>query len=331
MTPTGSGSDLSSEPHGTNKGRPPDPRAGLRWELPGGKLLLDRPRIMGVLNLTPDSFSDGGDLASEDEAMGRAEEMVAAGADLLDVGGESTRPGAAEVPVAEEIRRVVPFIRRASRLSVPISVDTRKAEVARAAVEAGAAVVNDVSGLRHDPAMARTVGELGAGVVIMHMRGTPGTMGGRTEYGDLVSEVRDELEERTRAAREAGIAPSKIVVDPGIGFAKTAGQSLVLIRDLDRLLGLGYPVLVGPSRKSFLGAVLGTPPRDRLEGTVVACVAAYARGARVFRVHDVDAVARALSVARAIEEGGPPGGEEDRVPGLRGEATTGGQARGIGP
>ncbi|NIP58214.1 MAG: dihydropteroate synthase [Gemmatimonadetes bacterium] len=286
---------------------PPPVSGSPSWLLPGGALSLERPRIMGIVNLTPDSFSDGGELRSVEDAVLRAESMVAEGAEILDVGGESTRPGAREVPADVEMRRILPFLRAASdRLPVPISVDTRKAAVARAAVEAGASIVNDVSGLAHDPAMAPAVAELDVAVVIMHMRGTPRTMGRRAEYGDVVEEVSAELAARVRSAREEGIERGRIVVDPGIGFAKTPEQSLVLIREIHRIMGLGYPVLVGPSRKSFLGAILGSPPGDRLEGTLAACAWAYGGGARLFRVHDVEPAARLLRVLRAIEMGRIP-------------------------
>lgn len=294
------------------------------WDLGDRTLNLSRPRIMGILNLTPDSFSDGGELATLEAALRRAEAFVSAGADLLDVGGESTRPGAPDVGPSEEMDRILPFIREASsRLPVPISVDTRKAEVARAAVEAGATVVNDVSGLTHDPEMAPFVGECGVGVVIMHMRGSPATMGSLTDYGDVVAEVAGELEDRLRLARNAGIGGSRVVLDPGIGFAKDASQSLVLLRDLHRIVDLGFPVLVGPSRKSFLGAVLGTPPADRLEGTLAACAAAHAGGARIFRVHDVEPVSRLLRVLEAVRRGSPernPEGGSDGEGGAPGPA-----------
>ena len=202
--------------------------------------------------------------------------------------------------------RILPFIREASsRLPVPLSVDTRKAEVARAALEAGATVVNDVSGLSHDPEMATLLADADAGVVIMHMRGTPATMRSLSDYGDVAAEVVGELEERVGEARAAGIQDDRIVLDPGIGFAKDASQSLVLLREIPRLLDLGFPVLVGPSRKSFLGAVLGTPPDDRLEGTLAACAAAHAGGARIFRVHDVKSVSRLLRVLDAVRRGSP--------------------------
>lgn len=282
-----------------------------RWRLSDRTFDLDRPRIAGVLNLTPDSFSDGGELPSVDAALARARSMVAAGADLLDVGGESTRPGAGEVPADEELDRILPFLRAAvERFGVPISVDTRKARVAEAALDAGAQIVNDVSGLEHDEAMAPLLAARGAGVVLMHMRGTPATMRSRTGYGDVVADVRSELAARVRRARDAGIEEERIVLDPGIGFAKDADQSLRLLRETHRLLEAGFPLMVGPSRKSFLGAVLGTPPRDRLEGTLAACAAAYVGGARLFRVHDVREVARALRVLEAIERGRAAGGPE---------------------
>lgn len=277
------------------------------WQLPGGSLLLDRPRVMGIVNLTPDSFSDGGELAGVDDALERARAMVEAGADLLDVGGESTRPGADAVPVDEEIARIVPFVRRAVRMfpNVPLSVDTRKAPVAEAALEAGARIVNDVSGLAFDPAMAPLVAARGAGVVVMHMRGTPADMARRAHYRDVVAEVRDELDQRLARARDAGVAPDAVVADPGLGFAKTAAQSLTLLRHLDALSDLGVPLLVGPSRKSFLGTVLGEPPHRRGAGTVAACVLAYLRGARIVRVHDVEPVVHALAVAHAVETADP--------------------------
>ncbi len=277
------------------------------WQLPGGVLRLDRPRVMGIVNLTPDSFSDGGESSGVDGALDRARAMVEAGVDLLDVGGESTRPGADAVPVDEEIARILPFVQEAVHRfpNVPISVDTRKAPVAEAALEAGARIVNDVSGLTFDPAMASLVAARGAGVVVMHMRGTPSDMARRTGYHDVVAEVREELTRRLDRAREAGIAPEAVVADPGLGFAKTAAQSLTLLRHLHDLADLGVPLLVGPSRKSFLGAVLGEPPHRRGAGTVAACVLAYLRGARIVRVHDVEPVVQALAVAHAVETADP--------------------------
>jgi dihydropteroate synthase len=256
---------------------------------------------MGILNLTPDSFSDGGLHLDPDRALERAEAMVADGAAIIDLGGESTRPGAQTVPAEEELRRILPFLRRAgARLDVPLSVDTRKADVARAALDAGARVVNDVSGLAFDPAMARTVAAAGAGVVLMHMRGTPADMTERATYREVAGDVAHELRGAIERAREAGIRDDAVVLDPGIGFAKTAEHSLALLGDLGPIRALGFPVLVGPSRKSFLGRLLDAPPEGRLAGTLAACVAAYVEGARIFRVHDVAPVRQALIVAEAI-------------------------------
>lgn len=254
---------------------------------------------MGILNVTPDSFSDGGELTSVGDAVDRAARMVEDGADLLDVGGESTRPGAREVPRDREIERVAPVVEAlTTRFELPVSVDTRKAAVARAALEHGAAVVNDVSGLAFDPELGGVVARSGAGLVVMHMRGDPGDMTRRARYDDVAGEVVDELRDALARAEEAGIEPERIAVDPGIGFAKTAEHSLEMLARLDALGELGRPVLVGPSRKSFLGHVLGVPPSRRLAGTISACVLAYARGARIFRVHDVGPVVEALAVAR---------------------------------
>jgi dihydropteroate synthase len=273
----------------------------LRHDL---KLPLDRPVVMGILNLTPDSFSDGGELSGQGAALARARQMVAHGADLLDVGGESTRPGAAEVGVQEEIDRVAPVIDAIRReLDVPVSVDTRRAMVAEAALGAGAHAVNDVSGLA-DQAMAGVIASSGAGAVLMHMRGTPRTMQGLTQYADLVREVSGELEESLRRARLAGITDEAVVLDPGIGFAKTGEQNLELIRRLPELTELGRPLLLGVSRKSFIGALLGgIPAAERDAGSAGACVAGLARGARIFRVHDVLTTRHALDVAWAILEG----------------------------
>ncbi|NOY45912.1 MAG: dihydropteroate synthase [Deltaproteobacteria bacterium] len=277
----------------------------FRWH--GGVLRLDgRPLVMGILNVTPDSFSDGGDYFDREAALDRALQMK--GADLLDVGGESTRPGAPPVSQEEEERRVVPVIEHlAHRVGVPISVDTYKAAVARRAVEAGAALVNDVSGLRMDPAMAGTVAELGAGLVVMHMRGDPRTMQSDTRYADLVGEIFRALEESVDRAVEAGVPRERVWVDPGIGFGKSAEQNLVLLRRLEEFRSLGCPVLVGASRKSFIGRTLGIEdPKDRLEGSLAAAVVAVWNGARILRVHDVRATRRAVDLAwaasRATEE-----------------------------
>ncbi len=256
---------------------------------------------MGILNLTPDSFSDGGELPSVASAVERAERMVDEGAALLDLGGESTRPGARAVSAEEEIGRVGPVVEALrDRVSVPLSVDTRKASVARAALSAGAAIVNDVSALAFDSEMPEVVQEAGAGIVLMHIRGTPDDMVERAVYDDLEGEVLGELREAVRRALDARIARDALVVDPGIGFAKTAQQSLRLLARLQRLGELGLPVLVGPSRKSFLQPILGVPPKERVVGSAVACAMAYLAGASIFRVHDVAAARHALLVAEAI-------------------------------
>lgn len=285
------------------------------WKVRGGVIPADRPSVMGIINLTPDSFSDGGRFRSVDEAVDAAHAMVEAGAALVDVGGESTRPGAPAVPAAEELGRIVPFLERvAGRLGVPVSVDTRKAVVARAAVEMGAAVVNDVSGLRFDPSLAEVVAESGAGVVLMHARGDPSDMADFARYTRIGEEVAAELGVAVDHARRAGIADDAIVLDPGLGFAKNAGHSLALLSDLGPLRALGFPLLVGPSRKSFLNAVSEAPTGDRLPGTIAACVVAYFQGARFFRVHDVGPVVQALAVAEALERAGPfDGGEEQQL------------------
>jgi dihydropteroate synthase len=265
------------------------------------ELDLSSPVVMGILNVTPDSFSDGGELGSVEEALDRAERMVAEGAGILDVGGESTRPGAAPVQPREELARVLPVIRLVcSTVSVPVSIDTRHADVALEALAEGASIVNDVSGLRHDRRMAPTVAEAGCALVLSHSRGTPATMRGFAVYDDLLGEVVTELRASLDLALAAGVDRRRILIDPGIGFSKTGHQSLLLLKELDLLGSLGRPILVGPSRKSFIGEITGRPPRERAAGTVAACVVAYLQGARVFRVHDVAPVAQALAVARAI-------------------------------
>ncbi|HET7631711.1 MAG TPA: dihydropteroate synthase [Gemmatimonadaceae bacterium] len=280
--------------------------ASLAWRVRGSALPLDRPRLLGILNVTPDSFSDGGDLVSVDAAVARAARMVAEGADIVDVGGESTRPqGATAVDAAEELRRVLPVV-RGVRQRVPdalVSVDTVKAVVARAALDAGAHIINDVSGGRLDPAMAATCAEFGAGFVVMHSRGTVQDMAtfDHATYDDVVADVVRELRERVDEARAAGVADDAIVLDPGIGFSKRSGSSLAVLAGLPRLAALGFPVLVGASRKRFVGELSGVDrPADRVFGTVGAHVAALMRGARLFRVHDVAAARQSLDVAWAV-------------------------------
>ncbi|MBL0161060.1 MAG: dihydropteroate synthase [Bryobacterales bacterium] len=256
-------------------------------------------QIMGVLNVTPDSFSDGGRFFQLEAALQQARHLIEEGADILDIGGESTRPGAGSVSTTEELRRVLPVIEALGHESaIRLSIDTRKPEVADAALRAGATLINDVTGLS-DPAMAAVAARHHAGVVIMHMRGTPETMRGLTEYTDVVAEVKAYLATQAAAARAAGI--DEIILDPGIGFAKTAAQSLTLLRHLGKFQDLGYPILIGPSRKSFLSSIAGLErPEDRLEGTLAAVAIGVLHGASIVRVHDVAACRKAALVAAAI-------------------------------
>ncbi len=256
---------------------------------------------MGVLNITPDSFSDGGRYLSREAALRRLGELQDEGADIIDIGGESTRPGSNPVSDEAEIDRVIPVIEAAAeRVDVAISIDTTKASVARAALAAGAEIVNDISGLRFETRLADLAARSGAGLVLMHIRGLPRTMQQDIHYDDLLGEVAAELRESVNGALSAGCQSEQLVVDPGIGFGKTADQNLALIDQLDRIARLGYPVLVGPSRKSFMGKTLGLDVDERLEATLAACVVALLRGARVFRVHDVRPARRALDMAQAI-------------------------------
>lgn len=282
------------------------------WRFRGGSLALDRPLVVGILNVTPDSFSDGGQFFPMGAAVARGEQLVAEGADILDVGGESTRPGADPVDEAEESRRVLPVIRalRAAMPGIPLSVDTVKARVAADALDAGAAIINDVSALRLDPEMAGVCAAKEAGVVLMHSRGDTADMAsyaGAT-YGDVTGEVLTELGQRIQAARAAGIDSEAIVIDPGIGFSKRTEHSLRLLADLPRIAALGYPVYVGVSRKRFIGEITGvTTAAERDEGTLGANVAALARGAALFRVHDVRGTRRSLDVAWEILRRDPVG------------------------
>jgi dihydropteroate synthase len=257
---------------------------------------------MGVLNLTPDSFSDGGRYGSVDDAVARASEMVDEGADIIDVGGESTRPGAEEIPADEEIDRTAAVIERIATLGVSISIDTRKAIVAKAALDAGARLVNDVSAGTHDPAMLPLVADRRVPIVLMHMRGTPETMDSEARYADVVTEVRRELSARVTAAKHAGVDESAILIDPGLGFAKTAEQSLELVRRIDELGSLGCPIVVGPSRKRFVGHVLGTEVDDRLEGSLAVCAWCAMHGVAVVRVHDVKETRRMVDMVGAIRD-----------------------------
>lgn len=274
-------------------------RDGL-WDLTDG-----RTRVMGVLNVTPDSFSDGGRCGSLDATVEHGLRMTEEGADVVDVGGESTRPGSDPVSVAEELARVIPVI-TALRLqtSVPISIDSSKSEVAERALDAGASIINDVTACTGDPRMIELAARTRAGLVLMHMRGTPRTMQASPGYQDVVREVREYLAARVLAAREAGCDTETIMIDPGIGFGKTLQDNLLLLGNLGELLDIGRPVAVGTSRKSFIGAITGQERAgDRIEGTIASCLHAVSRGAACVRVHDVAPVRRALAVWAAIEAG----------------------------
>ena len=259
-------------------------------------------QIMGVVNVTPDSFSDGGTFDSDEDAVRHARRLVEEGAAIVDVGGESTRPGAAPVPAEEERRRVVPVVEGIAALGTGarISVDTMKLEVARAAVDAGASYVNDVTAFRAEPELAGVVADAGCDCCLMHMRGEPRTMQDDPRYDDVVSDVKAFLEERLAAAVAAGIDERRVQLDPGIGFGKTSDQNLELLRRLDELVAIGRPIVVGTSRKSFLGKISGRDdPHQRVIGTVATNVLAFERGASVFRVHDVSETRDALAVAAA--------------------------------
>ena len=265
------------------------------------KVSLDRAVLMGVLNVTPDSFSDGGLWLDPEAAIPHAIRMVSEGAGIIDVGGESTRPGAAPVPEDEELRRVIPVIEAlASQVGVPISIDTRKPAVAEAALEAGASIVNDTSGEEFDPAMDEVVAKAGAALVVMHSRGTPATMRTLTDYDDVVRHTTSFLTARAQQAADAGVDTAAVALDPGIGFAKSPSQSLELLAGLGDLVGTGWPVVIGTSRKSFIGATLGVPEEQRLEGTAATVAWAVTQGAHVVRVHDVEAMARVVRMTEAI-------------------------------
>jgi dihydropteroate synthase len=264
-----------------------------------------KPKIMGILNLTPDSFYDGGRYNELDRAIARAEEMAEEGADIIDVGGESTRPGSEPVSVEEEMRRVLPVIRElAKRVDLPISIDTYKSEVARAAIEEGAEIVNDISAMRFDERMLEVVRGKKVGVVLMHMKGTPKDMQVNPYYEDVVGEVYVFLRERAEWAMKNGVDKDHLIIDPGIGFGKRVSDNLELIKRLPEFKSLGLPILIGPSRKSFIGNILGgLPPEERLEGTASAVAISVMNGANIIRVHDVREMKRVIEVAYAIKEG----------------------------
>uniref|UniRef100_A0A831UEW3 Dihydropteroate synthase n=1 Tax=Geobacter metallireducens TaxID=28232 RepID=A0A831UEW3_GEOME len=276
------------------------------WKLAERSVDLSRrPCIMGILNVTPDSFSDGSRFLDLDRAEERAFQMVEEGADIIDIGGESTRPNTAPVDAEEELRRVIPLVERlAGRIPVPVSVDTYKAVVAREALGAGAEIVNDISGLTFDPAMAAVVAEAAAGLVVMHTRGRPDTMQQNTAYGNLIAEVLDSLRRSVSAAEGAGVARDRIVVDPGIGFAKSVQGNLEILRRLREFAVLQLPLLIGTSRKSFIGSVLGRDVDERLFGTAATVSLAVANGASIIRVHDVREMRDVADMTHAVLHSG---------------------------
>ncbi|MBF0250705.1 MAG: dihydropteroate synthase [Alphaproteobacteria bacterium] len=260
-------------------------------------LPLVRPLIMGIVNATPDSFSDGGEAFCEDDAVAKGLRMIDEGADIIDVGGESTRPGAEPVGIEDELRRTIPVVRRLSEAGVLVSIDTRHAVVMEAALAAGAEIVNDVSALTHDPRSIDVVANSEASVVLMHMQGAPATMQNAPEYDDVTKEVVDYLCNRVRACEAAGIRRNRIAIDPGIGFGKTMSHNLDILKRLKEFSAVGVPVLLGVSRKSFIGAVVGErDPRKRVAGSIAAALAGVTRGANILRVHDVAETHQALAV-----------------------------------
>ena len=267
--------------------------------------LGDRTHVMGILNVTPDSFSDGGRFFEREDALRQAERMLEEGADIVDVGGESSRPGSDPVSEEEEIRRTAPVVEYlAGRLDAVLSIDTYKAEVARRALDSGATMVNDIGALRLDPGMAPLVAEYGVPLVLMHMKGTPKTMQQSPRYADPMGEIGTFLKEQMEAAVRAGIPREQLILDPGIGFGKTIEHNLEILARLDVLHPLGRPLLIGPSRKSFIGTLLDLPTDDRLEGTLAAVVCGVWNGAHIVRVHDVRETVRAVRVADAIRRAG---------------------------
>ena len=266
-------------------------------------LSLDKPRLFGVINVTPDSFSDGGEALALSEALKRGRAMFDDGADILDVGGESTRPGAEPVSAEEERARVVPVVKGLSEMGALVSIDTRRAEVMAAAIDAGAGIVNDVTALTGDQDSLGLVADRGVAVVLMHMQGEPGSMQENPQYENAAEDVFGTLKARFEACEEAGILRHRIAVDPGIGFGKTVDHNLEILNRLDIYRGLGLPVLLGVSRKSFIAKLsCGEAPKDRVPGSLAAVLAAWAQGVRMFRVHDVAETRQALAVAQAIGE-----------------------------
>jgi dihydropteroate synthase len=273
------------------------------WKMPRRKMTLGgKTLIMGILNVTPDSFSDGGVFSSPEKAIEHALQMEAEGADIIDVGGESTRPGSSSVPVNAELKRVIPVIQGlAKKIKIPLSIDTKKARVAKEAVEAGAEIVNDISALNGDKKMAETIAETGAGVVLMHMRGNPSNMQkGSLAYDNLMGDIADYLKKSIDKALKAGVREDSIAIDPGIGFGKSVADNYTIIRKLDELKAIGRPIMIGTSRKSFIGKITGDEPVLRSGGTAATIAVAIMNGCHIVRVHDVAAMKKVVSVADAI-------------------------------
>lgn len=273
----------------------------MNWRIRGTVLNTEKPLIMGIVNVTPDSFYDGGRYAAADKAIAHGLKLAEEGADLLDIGGESTRPGSSPVPEEEELKRVMPVIERLAReVKIPISVDTCKSAVAEKALAAGAQIVNDISALRFDRRLAEVVRSLQSGLVLMHMQGTPRDMQSAPCYCDTIAEIYRFLEERLEFCTSAGIEEDRLAVDPGIGFGKRLEDNLLILNRLSEFKKLNRPLLVGASRKSFLGKITGLPAEERLEGSLAAAVIACVNGANILRVHDVKETKQALEVAYAI-------------------------------
>jgi len=263
----------------------------------------ERTCVVGILNVTPDSFSDGGLYLEADRAVLKAKQMESDGVDMIDIGGESSRPGSERITVSEELGRVIPVIRAlVSAVRVPLLIDTYKSEVARQALAEGVSVVNDITALTGDPDMARTIAESDAGVILMHMKGDPKTMQDEPIYDDVIQEISSYLTESIHLAEQAGIDPDKIIIDPGIGFGKTVEHNLLILRELSRLKQLGKPIMIGTSRKSFIGSLTGKDPGGRTFGTAASFTVAVMNGADILRVHDVDEMRDVMHVARAIIE-----------------------------
>ena len=275
------------------------------WLVRGMKINLEQPRIMGILNLTPDSFSDGGDYFDPAKAVDHVLKMAEDGADIIDVGAESTRPGSRPVSLAEELGRLMPVLEKIiPAVEIPISVDTRKAAVAEKALSIGCSIVNDISG-GQDERLLKAAGRCGAGLVLMHMQGTPQNMQDNPVYDDVMAEIRGFLSTRLRQAAIFGVSEERIVIDPGIGFGKNLEHNLTVLARINELAKFSAPVMIGPSRKKFIGQITGAPVRERLAGTIAAVLSAYFSGIRIFRVHDVRQVRQALMVAEAIKNAYP--------------------------